>query len=106
GCLVHQAVQARCRLWQRSTSQRPVPPARTCIPTYPMPSLQRMPPYGYSSRSFLEANIFTLKKQARPASRLDLRPLALLNTDYKVKTRIIAKRIRPLLPKRIHEHQT
>ena len=47
--------------------------------------------------SFGEANIQCLKKSASSALPLDHRPIALLNSDYKLFTKILSLRVRPLL---------
>ncbi|DAZ98602.1 TPA: hypothetical protein N0F65_001021 [Lagenidium giganteum] len=57
---------------------------------------------GHIPPSFLQASIFPLKKVVAPFTGLDFRPLAMLNTDYKVFTRILAKRTRPQLKPLIH----
>ncbi|DAZ92601.1 TPA: hypothetical protein N0F65_005375, partial [Lagenidium giganteum] len=57
---------------------------------------------GVTPTTFVEANIFCLPKTSKPQSGLDFRPIALLNTDYKVFSRIFSLRIRPLLPRLLH----
>ncbi|TDH72664.1 hypothetical protein CCR75_008471 [Bremia lactucae] len=47
--------------------------------------------------SFGEANIQCLKKTAASALPLDHRPIALLDSDYKLFTKILSFRVRPLL---------
>ncbi|OWY98236.1 LOW QUALITY PROTEIN: Reverse transcriptase precursor [Phytophthora megakarya] len=54
---------------------------------------------------FLEADIFCLKKAGDASNPLNYRPLALLNSDYKIFTRIFATRVSRSLATRIHEHQ-
>lgn len=54
----------------------------------------------------LEADIFCLKTPGDNANTLNFRPLALLNTDYKVFTRVLATRVRMTLPETIHLNQT
>ncbi|KAE8904371.1 hypothetical protein PF003_g11658 [Phytophthora fragariae] len=60
---------------------------------------------GTFPASFLDADIFSLKKGGNQANALNYRPLALLNTDYKIFTRILATRLSPTLPERIHPNQ-
>ncbi|GMF44381.1 unnamed protein product [Phytophthora fragariaefolia] len=55
--------------------------------------------------SFLEADIFCIKKTGDLTNLLNYRPLALLNSDYKVFTRILATRISALLLRLIHQQQ-
>lgn len=55
--------------------------------------------------SFGEANIQCLKKTTASALPLDHRPIALLNSDYKLFTKIIATRVRPLLSQTVHHAQ-
>ncbi|OWZ11339.1 reverse transcriptase [Phytophthora megakarya] len=51
------------------------------------------------------ANIFCLKKGGDSGDPLNYRPLALLNSDYKIFTRILATRVSALLPMQIHPNQ-
>jgi hypothetical protein len=60
---------------------------------------------GIVPQSFKDANIHCLKKTKTASRPLDHRPIALLNTDYKVYTRIFATRLRPLLPHLVHTLQ-
>lgn len=60
---------------------------------------------GIFPTSFLEADIFCLKKGGASGDALNFRPLALLNTDYKVFTRILASRVGITLPDNIHCNQ-
>ncbi|OWZ04937.1 reverse transcriptase [Phytophthora megakarya] len=53
---------------------------------------------GKYPTSFLEANIFCLKKGGNLRDPLNYRPIALLNTDYKIFTRVLANRLRKTLP--------
>ncbi|KAF1316936.1 reverse transcriptase, partial [Globisporangium splendens] len=55
--------------------------------------------------SFSEAHIHCIKKSVSAASPLDYRPIALLNSDYKIFTRISATRLRAVLPWLIHHMQ-
>ena len=47
--------------------------------------------------SFGDANIQCLKKSSASALPLDHRPIALLNSDYKLFTKILSFRVRPIL---------
>jgi len=49
---------------------------------------------GHTPRSFLEAFIFSIGKGGDRTNPLNYRPIALLNTDYKIFTRILAWRVR------------
>lgn len=49
-------------------------------------------------RSFGQAHIHCLKKSTTAATPLEHRPIALLNTEYKINARIFATRLRPGLP--------
>ncbi|KAJ8558990.1 hypothetical protein ON010_g8458 [Phytophthora cinnamomi] len=60
---------------------------------------------GIFPPTFLEADIFCLKKKGDLSNPLNYRPLALLNSDYKTFTRILATRVSKSLPARIHSHQ-
>ncbi|TYZ58451.1 hypothetical protein PybrP1_002719 [[Pythium] brassicae (nom. inval.)] len=60
---------------------------------------------GVTPAPFASANVHCLKKLLVEASSLDHRPIALLNTDNKIFTRIFARRLGPLLPQLIYEHQ-
>ncbi|GMF38275.1 unnamed protein product [Phytophthora lilii] len=55
--------------------------------------------------SFLEAYIFSISKGGDTCNALNYRPIALLNTDYKVFTRILAWRVRKHLSKLVHDTQ-
>lgn len=55
--------------------------------------------------SFLEAIIFCIPKVSKPRSGLDFRPLTLLNTDYKILTRLLATRLSGLMQILIHAAQ-
>ncbi|OWZ20929.1 reverse transcriptase [Phytophthora megakarya] len=60
---------------------------------------------GVFPDAFLEADIFCLKKLGDTSNPLNYRPLALLNSDYKIFTRPLATRVSNTLPALIHEHQ-
>ncbi|EGZ06543.1 hypothetical protein PHYSODRAFT_405964, partial [Phytophthora sojae] len=61
---------------------------------------------GVFPESFLEADIFCLKKSGDLHNPLNYRPIALLNTDYKIFSRILAtRRVRETLDDRVHPHQ-
>ncbi|EGZ08492.1 hypothetical protein PHYSODRAFT_417960, partial [Phytophthora sojae] len=60
---------------------------------------------GVFPASFVEADIFCLKKGGDQHNALNYRPLALLNTDYKIFTRILPTRVRETLDDRIHPSQ-
>ncbi|KAF1320212.1 Kinesin protein, partial [Globisporangium splendens] len=55
--------------------------------------------------SFSEAHIHCIKKSVSAASPLDYTPIALLNSDYKIFTRIFATRLRTVLSWLIHHMQ-
>ncbi|TMW61711.1 hypothetical protein Poli38472_010774 [Pythium oligandrum] len=52
---------------------------------------------GIVPDSFQQAIICCLPKTTNPKSGLDFRPIALLNTDYKIYSRLLLNRVRPLL---------
>jgi hypothetical protein len=60
---------------------------------------------GIVPPSFLEADIFCIKKGGAPQNPLNFRPLSLMNTDYNILTRILATRASRKLPAIIHPHQ-
>jgi ribonuclease HI len=60
---------------------------------------------GVTPLSFHEANVQCLKKTRTASRPLDHRPIALLNSDYKVYTKIFSSRLRLLLPDLIHPLQ-
>jgi hypothetical protein len=49
--------------------------------------------------------IVSIPKTTRPSQPSDYRPITLLNTDYKILTRIVANRIRPTLENLLHPSQ-
>ncbi|GMG15426.1 unnamed protein product [Phytophthora fragariaefolia] len=53
---------------------------------------------GIFPKTFLQADIFCLEKGGISSNALNFRPLALLNTDYKIFTRILASRVGLTLP--------
>lgn len=55
--------------------------------------------------SFLEADIFSLKKSGGDSNPLNYRPLALLNTDYKILMRLVTTEVRRTLARRISRFQ-
>ncbi|OWZ17708.1 reverse transcriptase [Phytophthora megakarya] len=60
---------------------------------------------GQVPTSFLESHIFSISKGGDPTNPLNYRPIALLNCDYKIFTRILARRMRSYLPKMVHDTQ-
>lgn len=60
---------------------------------------------GVFPPTFLQADIFCLKKSGDLSNPLNYRPFALLNSDYKIITRILATRVSKTLLSRIHSHQ-
>jgi hypothetical protein len=60
---------------------------------------------GIVPASFLEAGIFCLKKGGVSQNPLNFRPLSLMNTDYKILTRVLATRMSPKLPLMVHPNQ-
>ncbi|DBA00158.1 TPA: hypothetical protein N0F65_000481 [Lagenidium giganteum] len=57
-------------------------------------------------KTFLHAHIQALPKVASPRNGLDFRPIAMLDSDYKVYARVWSSRFRFLLPKLIGDEQT
>jgi hypothetical protein len=60
---------------------------------------------GVTPLSFHEANVQCLKKTRTASRPLDHRPIALLNSEYKVYTKIFSSRLRLFLPDLIHPLQ-
>lgn len=60
---------------------------------------------GIVPQSFGDATVVCLKKSGSSANPLNYRPISLLNTDYKVYTRLLASRLKPLLPLLVAEAQ-
>lgn len=60
---------------------------------------------GIAPSSFLEAYIFSISKGGDKSNPLNYRPIALLNTDYKVFTRIMAWRVRRHIARLVKETQ-
>lgn len=54
---------------------------------------------------FAKAHVYCIPKIARPATGLDCRPIALLNSDYKILTRLLATRLSMHMESMIHEAQ-
>ena len=52
-----------------------------------------------------QGQVICLPKKAHPKKIDDYRPITLLNADYKILARIIANRLKPLLPDIIHPNQ-
>ncbi|KAE8997012.1 hypothetical protein PR001_g19701 [Phytophthora rubi] len=55
--------------------------------------------------TFVEAFIFSITKGGDTSNPLNYRPIALLNTDYKILTRILAWRVRKHITKIVHSTQ-
>ncbi|KAJ8521673.1 hypothetical protein ON010_g17789 [Phytophthora cinnamomi] len=55
--------------------------------------------------TFLEDDMFCFRKSDNPHNALNYRPTALLDTDYKIATRILATRVQETLDERIHLSQ-
>ena len=54
---------------------------------------------------FSSCVVTSLKKAANSRKPLDFRPISLLNTDYKILTKLIANRVKDVLPQIIHTDQ-
>ncbi|CAL1381561.1 unnamed protein product [Linum trigynum] len=50
--------------------------------------------------------VVLIPKVARPASIDQFRPISLCNVTYKMITKCLAERIKPLMPRLVHETQT
>lgn len=61
---------------------------------------------GQLPASFADANVYIIPKVAEPRSRLDGRPIALLNSDYKVVKKILADRLTEYMGELIHIAQS
>ena len=53
----------------------------------------------------LQGLMFCKPKHEHPSKVDDYRPLTLMNTDYKIRTRITAKRLKPILSTLLHPNQ-
>lgn len=60
---------------------------------------------GHTPSSFLEAYIFSISKGGDTSNPLNYRPIALLNTDYKILTRILAWRVRKYIADLVNQRQ-
>ncbi|GMF21500.1 unnamed protein product [Phytophthora fragariaefolia] len=60
---------------------------------------------GHTPSSFLEAYIFSIGKGGDTSNPLNYRPIALLNADYKIFTRILAWRVRKFILKLVNRRQ-
>ena len=56
-------------------------------------------------KSFLQAKIYPLKKKGDSSNGMDYRPLSLLNTDYKILAKVVANRVKNVLPDIIGTNQ-
>ncbi|DAZ99720.1 TPA: hypothetical protein N0F65_000898 [Lagenidium giganteum] len=65
-----------------------------------------MPHQGRFPSSFGSAHISCIPKIGKRANGLNFRPIALLTTDYRIFTRVLTRRLRPLLPELVHPMQT
>jgi hypothetical protein len=55
--------------------------------------------------SFVQASVYCIPKKSAPESGLDYRPIALLNTDYKVYARLLLQRVRSTVPQLVSATQ-
>ncbi|KAE8910880.1 hypothetical protein PF005_g15599 [Phytophthora fragariae] len=60
---------------------------------------------GTTPSSFVEAYIFSISKGGDTSNPLNYRPIALLNTDYNIFTRILAWRVRRSIAELVHNTQ-
>ncbi|KAE9175492.1 hypothetical protein PF002_g28779 [Phytophthora fragariae] len=60
---------------------------------------------GTFPRSFQQGYIFSIKKKGDPTDPPNYRPIALLNSDYKVLTKIFTKRLRGRINSLVHDTQ-
>ncbi|OWY95308.1 LOW QUALITY PROTEIN: Reverse transcriptase precursor, partial [Phytophthora megakarya] len=60
---------------------------------------------GVIPRSFAEAFIFVISKGGDTSQPLNYRPIVLLNSDYKILTRVLAWRVRRHITKLVHRTQ-
>jgi ribonuclease HI len=60
---------------------------------------------GHTPSSFLEAYIFSISKGGDHSNPLNYRPIALLNSDYKIFTRIMAWRLRVFVDRLVNRRQ-
>lgn len=68
------------------------------LPELLAPLLNRWHQQSVLPPSFRQATIACLPKTTQPRSGLDYRPIALLNTDYKIYARVLLNRLRVHLP--------
>jgi len=52
-----------------------------------------------------QGHVVCLPKKTHPKKTEDYRPLTLLNSDYRILARVIANRLKPILPVIIHPNQ-
>jgi len=53
----------------------------------------------------VKGHVVCIPEKPHPVRIEDYRPLTLLNADYKILARIIANRLKPILPEQIHSQQ-
>lgn len=61
---------------------------------------------GRVPKSFTSATIHCIPKCSKPRTRLDYRPIALLNSNYKIFTKILASRLAPVLGYAVQDSQS